>query len=247
MKYHKFSAIFPIASKEEMAGLVASIRQIGLLDPITTYKGQILDGRNRATACAKAGVSPRYGDFIGTEEEALELVWARGANRRHLTQSQIAIALAEKRKLEGECLGRGGNPRSPRNGTTRADAAMSAGVGKRTLESAEYVINNASKDVIEEVKKGVKSVDKAEREVKASKKIVEPVELDKVINGAQVVEPEIYRDVVLDLTRVEFNTFKKVLDSACVGEELRNDATMFFTMLRNRGFKLVMGNPSICL
>jgi hypothetical protein len=35
----------------------------------------ILDGNQRIRACRKARIEPRYTEFTGTEEEALDMVW----------------------------------------------------------------------------------------------------------------------------------------------------------------------------
>src|SRR5208283_194990 len=64
-----------------------------LIDPIVLFEGMILDGRNRAAACERAGVAPRYVQFGGGREDALILVVSHNIKRRHLTKQAVADAL----------------------------------------------------------------------------------------------------------------------------------------------------------
>ena len=50
---------FPDMSKNDFGKLVDSVRQLGLLDPITVWRGEVIDGRHRYAACMEAGVRPR--------------------------------------------------------------------------------------------------------------------------------------------------------------------------------------------
>ena len=68
MKYpfHPLANLFPLASAARLDEMSASIREHGQLLPIFLYEGQVLDGRNRMLACAKAGVEPIVADYTGT-------------------------------------------------------------------------------------------------------------------------------------------------------------------------------------
>lgn len=90
LTYHPFSQVFPMLADGELAELAADIKENGLREPIRTYQGKILDGRNRSAACLLAGVAPRYEPFKGTEIEALQFAWSVNFTRRHLTSSQRA-------------------------------------------------------------------------------------------------------------------------------------------------------------
>lgn len=73
---------------DELEGLKASIKAHGILKPIETYKGKILDGRNRRAAGLAVGYKFKPADFvefIGTDEEAKKRVDALNLHRRHLT------------------------------------------------------------------------------------------------------------------------------------------------------------------
>jgi ParB-like chromosome segregation protein Spo0J len=90
---HPICLLIPSADEDELQDLTDDIRAHGLVDPIVLFEGMILDGRNRATACERAGVAPRYAQFRGGREDALVLVISHNLKRRHLTKQAIADAL----------------------------------------------------------------------------------------------------------------------------------------------------------
>jgi ParB-like chromosome segregation protein Spo0J len=90
---HPICLLIPSADEDELQDLTDDIRAHGLLDPIVLFEGMILDGRNRAAACERAGVAPRYAQFGGGREDALILVISHNLKRRHLTKQAIADAL----------------------------------------------------------------------------------------------------------------------------------------------------------
>src|SRR5208282_1814890 len=83
----------PSADEDELQDLTDDIRAHGLIDTIVLFEGMILDGRNRAAACERAGVAPRYVQFGGGREDALILVVSHNIKRRHLTKQAVADAL----------------------------------------------------------------------------------------------------------------------------------------------------------
>ena len=90
---HPICLLIPPADEYELQDLADDIRAHGLIDPIVLFEGMILDGRNRAAACERAGVEPRYVQFGGGREDALILVVSHNLKRRHLTKQAIADAL----------------------------------------------------------------------------------------------------------------------------------------------------------
>ncbi len=90
---HPICLLIPAADVDELQELTDDIRAHGLIDPIVLFEGMILDGRNRAAACARAGVPPGYVEFGGGREDALIWVLSHNLKRRHLTKQGIADAL----------------------------------------------------------------------------------------------------------------------------------------------------------
>lgn len=88
MKYepHPLSEGIPPIEGKDFDALVKSIKERGLIDPITLYEGAILDGCNRYRACLEAGVEPRTTKFNGHNPEMYVL--DRNLHRRHLTNAQ---------------------------------------------------------------------------------------------------------------------------------------------------------------
>jgi hypothetical protein len=55
---HPICLLIPSADDDELQDLTDDIRAHGLIAPIVLFEGMILDGRNRAAACERAGVAP---------------------------------------------------------------------------------------------------------------------------------------------------------------------------------------------
>ena len=95
---HPLAEIFPPLSEDELGALADNIRASGLHQPITTYKGAVLDGRNRLKACQRAGVEPRFVEYEG--DDPIAFVISTNMFRRHLTLEQRAFAAAKLATLK---------------------------------------------------------------------------------------------------------------------------------------------------
>jgi len=96
--WHDASKIFPMSQKEELASLVASIKEQGLLNPVVLLDNKVLDGRNRLLACLEADAEPKFVDW---DEKGSPVVWVAAQNsiRRLLSSSQKACAALEALRL----------------------------------------------------------------------------------------------------------------------------------------------------
>lgn len=93
MKHHPYTEIWPLMSGEDFEKFKADIKANGLRMDVITYKGMVLDGRNRERACEAVGVTARYADAgVTTDAEALALVVSLNEHRRHLSVEQRAHA-----------------------------------------------------------------------------------------------------------------------------------------------------------
>lgn len=65
LKIHPFLSAVLDMTDAEFDRLCRSILADGLLDPIITFKGWIIDGRQRLRACQRVGVEPRFKEWDG--------------------------------------------------------------------------------------------------------------------------------------------------------------------------------------
>jgi ParB-like chromosome segregation protein Spo0J len=148
---HALALIFPALPKEEFADLVDSIRVNGLLNEIVLWEGKILDGRNRYLACKEAGVIPRWKAFTGSHADAVRFVCEQNLRRRHMTESQRAMA-AQALIAEG----------LPREIATRLFR-----ISRRSVTSAGTVVRHGHDNVQSLVRSGELAVSAAEKIVKS--------------------------------------------------------------------------------
>lgn len=89
---HPIADIFPMMSDDELSELAEDIKTNGLIHPIVTKAGVIIDGRNRLRACEIAGIAPEFVEFETDNIEAF--IVSVNLARRNLTKGQQAMALA---------------------------------------------------------------------------------------------------------------------------------------------------------
>ena len=78
----------------ELAELAENIGIHGQALPIIVHDGMILDGRNRWRACEMAGITPRTAAWDGVWGSPTLYVLSINLHRRHLSESQRAMAAA---------------------------------------------------------------------------------------------------------------------------------------------------------
>jgi ParB-like chromosome segregation protein Spo0J len=122
MEFHEVSTIFPMMGEEDFTRLVSDIKANGLREPIWTYQGKIIDGRNRARACYAAGITPTYREWNG-QGSLVAFVVSLNLSRRHLSSSQKAmVALEVEKQLGIEAEKRtGGRPLKPADDYTNSE------------------------------------------------------------------------------------------------------------------------------
>lgn len=199
---HELSLAFPDMQDAQFKRLAADIRAHGLRHPIVLFDGAILDGRHRYRACIETGVEPHFVEFDG--DDPVEFVTSENAARRHMTESQIAFAIAamkpyEERKARERqiaSLKHGEAPLKPAGLQRERDAgrvadilAEKAGIGARTVTRAIKVREHGAPEVQRAVASGEMSVRQAEKIVDlnpaAQRKIVET---PKALRGAALQE-----------------------------------------------------------
>lgn len=154
MSVHPAAELFPLMRDAEFDDLVADIREHGQRDAIVmTPDGQLLDGRNRWRACAKAGITP----ITRTEHsEPWAFVISTNVHRRHLNESQramIAARIAERHngqrtRSAASIEAASGQP------PTQAEASKLLNVGRSSIQRARQIVRDGSDDLQEAVAAG---------------------------------------------------------------------------------------------
>lgn len=155
MKFHRFANAFPLLSGDDLSRLVDDIKAHGQREPIRTYDGAILDGRNRFRACELAGIDPWIEPSAATtDEDALRESVSANLHRRHLTASQRAMVgaalepmfakLAKERMLAGKA-----DPTAnlPEGREAREDAANAVNVSPRSVQYAKAVTEHGTPEL----------------------------------------------------------------------------------------------------
>lgn len=175
MKFHPFADVFPLIADADFDALVDDIKAHGLREKIWTYEGKILDGRNRFLACKTAKVEPQFREYKGND--ALAFVVSLNVQRRHLTESQRAMAAAKIATLP-----KGSNQHASIEASSQETAAENLKVGRSSVQRAKQVIEKGSKALQKAVEAGEVSVSKAAKvvdlpkpeQLKAAKQKAEP-------------------------------------------------------------------------
>ena len=98
-QFHPVADLFPLLTGEAFQKLAADIKKNGLREPILLDPdGLIIDDRNRYRACALAGVEPRFVQWQGEGGTLPEVALSLNLHRRHLNESQRAMASARTAK-----------------------------------------------------------------------------------------------------------------------------------------------------
>jgi hypothetical protein len=155
LKSHPLAEIFPRLDGADLKALADDIRKNGLRQAIVTYKGELLDGRNRLAACKIAGVEPRFKEFAG--DDPLGYVISLNLTRRHMNASQratVAAKIANMRQGARTDL----QPSANWPEVSQTKAAKMLNVGERSVRRARKVIEKADPKLVTDVEQGKVSV-----------------------------------------------------------------------------------------
>jgi ParB-like chromosome segregation protein Spo0J len=205
MKLHPACEWFPPLGDDELKALAHDIKANGLIEPIVTYDGAILDGRIRFRACELAGVKPRFTAWVA-EKDVDPIAWviSKNLHRRHLSESQRAMvaarlrehfeSAAKQRQREGGRIGGEGggklsaNLREPSESKSAAKAAEALKVSPRSVEAASKVTRDGAPELVAAVVEGKAKVSAAAQVAHLPKeKQAEIVSSGKVAEAAKGV------------------------------------------------------------
>ena len=167
---HEVAKIFPALTGSDLDALTADIKAHGQLEPIITFGGKVIDGRNRLAACIALGKEPWTREWAGEEKDLLAFVLSLNLHRRHLTDDQRAAIAA----------------RLSHSGTVSIrEAAKSLKVTKSRVQRASQVYRSGTDtafyssgaDVAEEIEAGRMSLAKAEAVTKVRREMESGAEI----------------------------------------------------------------------
>lgn len=171
LKAHRFAELYPLMEGDELMALADDIKRNGLIHPIVTFEGRILDGRNRERACFEAGVKPRFVEWTG-RGSAVQYVISVNGPRRHLTADQKAAVVlrslplleeeAKQRQLSGlkkgkATAGKSSSASIEANGNAGRStelAAKAAGISRSSVDRLKRVQDRGAPELIDAVAVG---------------------------------------------------------------------------------------------
>jgi len=169
LECHPYAELFPPIEGEEFERFAADIREHGLRERIVLLDGRILDGRNRYRAAvhighpAADGETAHFRDFDpDSDGEPLAWVLSKNLARRHLTESQRAMAaemVATMRQGERTDL----EPSANLHKVDLATAAAMLRVSIRLVKAARALRAKGSPDLVQLVQRGALAVSAGEK------------------------------------------------------------------------------------
>jgi len=162
MEFHPTASIFPLMEGEEFTSLCQDIASNGLIEPIWTYQGLILDGRNRYRACQASGIEPVFRQYPGGDP--LGFVISQNLHRRHLNESQRAMIAARLANMQvGD--NQYGQANLPNHiPISQSGAADKMNVSPRLVRSAKTIERDAP-SLITQIEAGKMTIHEAEKKI----------------------------------------------------------------------------------
>jgi N6-adenosine-specific RNA methylase IME4 len=154
---HEIARLFPPMTAAEFEAFKANIAEHGLREPIWTYQGKIIDGRNRFLACTQLRIAPVYREWDG-QGSLLEFVLSLNLHRRHLDESQramLAARIASMRQGERTDLVEISTKLS------QPQAAALVNVSRESLIFGRKVLEHGESELIEAVERGAIAISTA--------------------------------------------------------------------------------------
>ena len=179
MEFHEAANIFPILTGQDYFALREDIKSNGLIEPIVTFEGKILDGRNRYTACLDLGIEPAYEEWRNGHGTPLSYVISKNLHRRHLNETQRAVIASKIANMPAHRPDKSAN--WPTYAISQSEAAVKLNVSERTLRRVKEIERDAP-ELLPKLETGEMSVHEAQSVVRRER------QYEKAIN---LVAPEL--------------------------------------------------------
>lgn len=164
LQIHPIAEVFPMLDEDAFQQLCSDIAEHGLQRQIVTWRGELIDGRNRMRALIALGLDPgEYCRALADDADPVSYALSANLHRRHLTESQRAMIGqrvkelcskdASARMVAGKAnddpsahVRQGLQAEDPsahvRQGKSASFAAEAVSVSPRLIENAERVVSN---------------------------------------------------------------------------------------------------------
>jgi ParB-like chromosome segregation protein Spo0J len=195
---HQAASVFPLLEGDGFQSLVDSIAVHGMQNPIVSYKGEVLDGRNRLRAVMKLRDEGHKVELPCVEWDdkcgmaATEWVAAQNLDRRHLSaDAYVAATAAINRILRKE-----------------AKERQKAGLNKGTVKPVATKRSPRQKRDAKEKDAASTAGQVAAKAGVSLRKARQAVKLDQAVE-AGTVSPDVQKDVIAGKTKLKDAVPKK--------------------------------------
>lgn len=163
-QFHPIADLFPLLEGVAFDALVEDMRANGYAkdNPIRTFEGKILDGRNRYLACKRANIEPLVKAWKGTDPYVF--VAQQNLIRRHLSLPQAAD-IAETMATMKEGRPKTTMPVGIVSRTSIPAVAKLMGVSKQSVHRMRVIKKSGDAQVLADVKSGKISIREGVRKV----------------------------------------------------------------------------------
>lgn len=146
---HPIADAFPLLAGDEYKRFVADIKENGFLDDEAfTYRGALIDGRNRMRAHLELGIPLKVTELEDEIVDPISFVISRNLFRRQMNESQRAMVAARLATL------RPGRQTCKAAGLKQAAAAAALNVGERNVAHARALLERAIPEIAIAVDRG---------------------------------------------------------------------------------------------
>ena len=171
----EFKSLIPPLTQDEYSQLEQNILAHQCRDPITLWRGRIVDGHNRYEICTKHGLKYQILKLRLPTREAVKLwILENQLGRRNLTDAmRIELALSKTTLLrqeakENQIRGKGG--KDPIN--VRKAIAEDVGISERTVQHYMHIKTKGDPKLLEKVMSGEMKIGTARRLMKGQIEVV---------------------------------------------------------------------------
>ncbi len=211
---HPFADCWPALADDELRDLADDIAANGLREAITTWQGQILDGRNRYAACQIVGVTPAFVEFDGDEDAALAFVQSVNGARRHQSKGSLAASWALSMLAAGK-----------REGGRWAYGESRNSDISRDVRSVVGLIADYDPDLLTDVRDGALTLNAAHESASATRnEVLRKQEELRIEAEAEAKAERFIRDSAPDLAEKVGSTYQTWLEAEAVWKVRNREA-----------------------